>query len=108
MKIVTILGARPQFIKAGSVSREIAQQALLGVDIQEVIVHTGQHYDTNMSDVFFKEMHIPKPDYFLGIGGKTHGAMTGQMIEKIEEILIQEKPDWVMVYGDTNSTLAGA
>lgn len=108
MKIVTILGARPQFIKAGSVSREIAQQALLGIDIQEVIVHTGQHYDTNMSDVFFKEMHIPKPDYFLGIGGKTHGAMTGQMIEKIEEILIQEKPDWVMVYGDTNSTLAGA
>ena len=108
MKIVTILGARPQFIKAGSVSREIAQQASVGVDIQEVIVHTGQHYDTNMSDVFFKEMHIPKPDYFLGIGGKTHGAMTGQMIEKIEEILVQEKPDWVMVYGDTNSTLAGA
>lgn len=108
MKIVTILGARPQFIKAGSVSREIAKQASLGVDIQEVIVHTGQHYDTNMSDVFFEEMRIPKPDYFLGIGGKTHGAMTGQMIEKIEEILVQEKPDWVMVYGDTNSTLAGA
>jgi len=108
LKIVTILGARPQFIKAGSVSREIAKQASLGVDIQEVIVHTGQHYDSNMSDVFFKEMHIPKPDYFLGIGGKTHGAMTGQMIEKIEEILVKEKPDWVMVYGDTNSTLAGA
>lgn len=108
MKIVTILGARPQFIKAGSVSREILRQREAGANIAEVIVHTGQHYDANMSDVFFMEMQIPKPDYFLGIGGKTHGAMTGQMIEKIEEILLQEKPDWVMVYGDTNSTLAGA
>lgn len=108
MKIVTILGARPQFIKAGSVSREILRQQQAGADIQEVIVHTGQHYDANMSDVFFEEMQIPKPDYFLGIGGKTHGAMTGQMIEKIEEILVKEQPDWVMVYGDTNSTLAGA
>jgi UDP-GlcNAc3NAcA epimerase len=108
MKIVTILGARPQFIKAGSVSREILRHQESGADIQEVIVHTGQHYDANMSDIFFAEMQIPKPHYFLGIGGKTHGAMTGQMIEKIEEILAQEKPDWVMVYGDTNSTLAGA
>lgn len=108
IKIVTVLGARPQFIKAGSVSREIERQRSLGTDVQEVIVHTGQHYDTNMSDVFFEEMKIPKPDYFLGIGGKTHGAMTGQMIEKIEDILLQENPDWVMVYGDTNSTLAGA
>lgn len=108
MKIVTILGARPQFIKAGSVSREILRLQQADSDIQEVIVHTGQHYDANMSDVFFEEMQIPKPDYFLGIGGKTHGAMTGQMIEKIEEILVKEKPDWVMVYGDTNSTLAGA
>ena len=108
MKIITILGARPQFIKAGSVSREILRQQSAGADIQEVIVHTGQHYDTNMSDVFFEEMQIPKPNYFLGIGGKIHGAMTGQMIEKIEEILVKEKPDWVMVYGDTNSTLAGA
>lgn len=108
MKIVTILGARPQFIKAGSVSREIIRQNQTGAIIQEVIIHTGQHYDANMSDVFFDEMQIPKPDYFLGIGGKTHGAMTGQMIEKIEEIFIKEKPDWVMVYGDTNSTLAGA
>jgi len=108
LKIVTILGARPQFIKAGSVSREILRQAGVGKNIKEVIVHTGQHYDTNMSDVFFDEMQIPKPDYFLGIGGKTHGAMTGQMIEKVEEILVKEKPDWVMVYGDTNSTLAGA
>ncbi|WP_062567264.1 non-hydrolyzing UDP-N-acetylglucosamine 2-epimerase [Pseudoalteromonas arabiensis] len=104
MKIVTILGARPQFIKAGSVSREIAKYN----DVQEVIVHTGQHYDANMSDVFFEEMKIPKPNYFLGVGGKSHGAMTGQMIEKIEEILLKEKPDWLLVYGDTNSTLAGA
>ncbi|MDC0010728.1 UDP-N-acetylglucosamine 2-epimerase (non-hydrolyzing) [Porticoccaceae bacterium] len=108
MKIVTILGARPQFIKAGSVSREIVRQQKSGKNIQEVIVHTGQHYDPNMSDIFFREMHLPKPDYFLGVGGKTHGAMTGQMIEKIEDILAKEKPDWVMVYGDTNSTLAGA
>ena len=108
MKIVTILGARPQFIKAGSVSREILRQAASGKDIKEVIVHTGQHYDTNMSDVFFEEMNIPKPDFFLGVGGKTHGAMTGQMLEKIENILLDEKPDWVLVYGDTNSTLAGA
>ena len=108
MKIVTVLGARPQFIKAGSVSREINRQVKKGADIKEVIVHTGQHYDANMSDIFFDEMQIPKPDYFLGIGGKAHGAMTGQMIEKIEEVLVKEQPDWVMVYGDTNSTLAGA
>jgi len=104
MKIVTILGARPQFIKAGSVSREIAKYE----NIEEIIVHTGQHYDANMSDIFFDEMKIPKPNYFLGIGGKSHGAMTGQMIEKIEEVVLKEQPDWVMVYGDTNSTLAGA
>jgi UDP-GlcNAc3NAcA epimerase len=104
MKILTILGARPQFIKAGSVSREIAKHK----EIEEIIVHTGQHYDANMSDIFFQEMQIPKPDYFLGIGGNSHGAMTGQMIEKIEEVCLKEKPDWIMVYGDTNSTLAGA
>ena len=104
MKILTILGARPQFIKAGSVSREISKHS----EIEEIIVHTGQHYDANMSDIFFKEMKIPKPNYFLGIGGKSHGAMTGQMIEKIEKVCLQEKPDWVMVYGDTNSTLAGS
>ncbi len=104
MKILTILGARPQFIKAGSVSREIAKHS----EITEIIVHTGQHYDANMSDIFFTEMQIPKPNYFLGIGGKSHGAMTGQMIEKIEEVATFEKPDWIMVYGDTNSTLAGA
>jgi len=104
MKIVTILGARPQFIKAGTVSREISKYK----EIEEVIVHTGQHYDSNMSDIFFKEMKLAKPDYFLGIGGKTHGAMTGQMIEKIEELVLKEQPDWIVVYGDTNSTLAGA
>jgi UDP-GlcNAc3NAcA epimerase len=104
IKILTILGARPQFIKAGSVSREIAKHK----EIEEIIVHTGQHYDANMSDIFFDEMQIPKPNYFLGIGGKSHGAMTGQMMEKIEEVAIKEKPDWIMVYGDTNSTLAGA
>ena len=76
--------------------------------IQEVIVHTGQHYDTNMSDIFFEEMDIPKPQYSLDCGGLEHGAMTGRMLEKIEEILEKEKPDWVLVYGDTNSTLAGA
>ena len=104
MKILTILGARPQFIKAGSVSREIAKHK----NIEEIIVHTGQHYDENMSDIFFDEMQIATPDYFLGIGGKSHGAMTGQMIEKIEEVCLKENPDWVMVYGDTNSTLAGS
>lgn len=104
MKLLTILGARPQFIKAGSVSREIAKHP----HIKELIVHTGQHYDANMSDIFFEEMNISKPDYYLGIGGKSHGAMTGQMMEKIEEIAKIEKPDWIVVYGDTDSTLAGA
>ncbi|MBU1619115.1 MAG: UDP-N-acetylglucosamine 2-epimerase (non-hydrolyzing) [Gammaproteobacteria bacterium] len=108
MKIVTILGARPQFIKAGSVSREICRQQGLGEDITEIIIHTGQHYDANMSEVFFDEMQIPRPNYYLGVKAKTHGAMTGEMIAKIEEVLVSEKPDWVMVYGDTNSTLAGA
>ena len=103
-----MLGARPQFIKASSVNREIAHRQSLGFDVSEVIVHTGQHYDVNMSDIFFDEMRIPKPSYNLGIRANTHGSMTGQMIAKIEEILIKEQPDWVMVYGDTNSTLAGA
>ena len=104
MKIVTILGARPQFIKAGNVSRAIAKCK----EMQEVIVHTGQHFDANMSDIFFDEMKIPKPNYNLNINGLGHGAMTGQMLEKIEEVLLKEVPDWVIVYGDTNSTIAGA
>ncbi len=104
MKIVTIIGARPQFIKAASVSRAIAEHNRL----TEIIIHTGQHFDADMSDVFFKELNIPKPDYNLGINSASHGAMTGRMLEKIEEILIREQPDWVLVYGDTNTTLAGA
>ncbi|NTY98317.1 UDP-N-acetylglucosamine 2-epimerase (non-hydrolyzing) [Acinetobacter radioresistens] len=104
MKIVTVLGARPQFIKAAAFSRAIKKYK----DIEEIIVHTGQHYDQNMSDIFFTEMDIPLPKYRLQTGGKTHGAMTGQQLEKIEEILFNEKPDVVLVYGDTNSTLAGA
>jgi len=104
MKIVTILGARPQFIKASSLSREIKDHE----DVEEIIVHTGQHYDDNMSSVFFDEMRIPKPKYYLGIGGGSHAEMTGKMLMAIEEILIKENPDWVVVFGDTNSTLAGA
>ncbi len=103
-KIVTIIGARPQFIKAATISRRIRKDE----HIHEVIIHTGQHFDSNMSSVFFSEMEIPKPDYNLEISGLSHGAMTGRMIEKIEDILIHESPDLVLVYGDTNSTLAGA
>lgn len=110
MKIITIIGARPQFIKAAAVSRAIAEhnQKHPNQTIQEIIVHTGQHYDQNLSEVFFAEMQIPHPQYNLGIGGSSHGAMTGQMLEKIEAVLIKEQPDAVLVYGDTNSTLAGA
>jgi len=110
MKIVTIVGARPQFVKAAVVSRAIAEFNREKGEkvIEEVIIHTGQHYDANMSDVFFEEMRIPRPDYHLGIGGTSHGAMTGRMLEKIEKVLLKEKPDAVLVYGDTNSTLAGA
>lgn len=109
LKIITILGARPQFIKAATVSRAIREHNAKGsYSIKEIIVHTGQHYDANMSDVFFEEMDIPRPDYRLECGGLGHGAMTGRMLEQIEDILDAEKPDWVLVYGDTNSTLAGA
>lgn len=104
MKMVTVLGARPQFIKAAALSREIKKYE----QIEEIIVHTGQHYDENMSKVFFEEMDIPVPKYILQTGGLSHGAMTGQQLEKIEEILLTEKPDYILVYGDTNSTLAGA
>jgi UDP-GlcNAc3NAcA epimerase len=104
MKIVTIIGARPQFIKAAALSREFGKHK----EINEVIIHTGQHFDKNMSDIFFEEMEIPQPNYHLNIHGLNHGAMTGQMLEGIEKILLDEKPDFVLVYGDTNSTLAGA
>jgi len=103
-KIVTVLGARPQFVKAAVLSRVIHEHQ----EIEEVIVHTGQHFDANMSAVFFQEMEIPKPAYNLEINSLAHGAMTGQMLEKIEAILLIEKPDAVVVYGDTNSTIAGA
>lgn len=103
-KILTILGARPQFVKAAVLSRVIKKHN----EITEIIVHTGQHYDANMSAVFFDEMEIPKPKYNLDINGLGHGAMTGQMLEKIETILLDEKPDAIVVYGDTNSTIAGA
>jgi len=103
-KIVTVVGARPQFIKAAVVSRAIAARD----GMQEVVIHTGQHFDDNMSQVFFDQMSIPRPAYNLNIHSMAHGAMTGAMLAGIEEILLQEKPDWVVVYGDTNSTLAGA
>lgn len=104
MKILTVIGARPQFIKAAALSREISKHE----DIEEVIVHTGQHFDANMSEIFFEEMEIPKPNYNLKINNLGHGAMTGRMLEGIEEILLIENPDVLLVYGDTNSTIAGA
>lgn len=104
MKILTILGARPQFIKAATISRVIKQHK----EIEEIIVHTGQHFDLNMSDVFFEELNIPLPSYNLQISGLNHGAMTGRMLEGIETLIQQEQPNWILVYGDTNSTLAGA
>ena len=106
MHILTIIGARPQFVKAAVLSRYIKNNPRLGA--RETIVHTGQHYDQNMSDIFFTEMDIPQPDYNLHIGSGSHGKMTGLMLEKIEELLLDLKPDAMLVYGDTNSTLAGA
>lgn len=115
MKIVTIVGARPQFIKAAAVSRAIAaHNAAVGqtgssvLPTEDVIVHTGQHYDDNMSQVFFDQLAITAPRYNLGIGSHSHAAQTGAMLQAIEPALIEETPDWVLVYGDTNSTLAGA
>ncbi|MDH6359068.1 UDP-N-acetylglucosamine 2-epimerase (non-hydrolyzing) [Parabacteroides sp. PF5-9] len=109
MKIITIVGARPQFIKAAMVSRAILKHNEKGKKlINEQILHTGQHYDTNMSQVFFHEMGIPTPTWQLNCGKGTHGEMTGQMLIEIEKILIANRPDYVLVYGDTNSTLAGA
>ena len=104
MKILTVIGARPQFIKAAAVSHTFQKYQ----EINEVILHTGQHYDKSMSQVFFEDLNIPKPKYNLDLGGLSHGAMTGRMIEGIENICLKERPDIVLVYGDTNSTIAGA
>lgn len=104
MKIMTIVGARPQFIKAAAVSRIISRNS----GIREYMVHTGQHYDANMSDLFFKELEIPAPAIHLGIGSGQHGEQTGRMLAGLDAIMQSEKPNWVLIYGDTNSTLAGA
>jgi UDP-GlcNAc3NAcA epimerase len=104
MKIATIVGARPHFIKAATISRAIAKHD----GVNEVLIHTGQHFDANMSDIFFAELDIRLPDYHLGIGGGSHGQNTGRMVEAIEGVLLREQPDWVLVYGDTDTTLAGA
>ena len=102
MKIVTVIGARPQFIKAAAVSNKLRQNN------EEILIHTGQHYDNNMSDIFFEELGIPKPNYNLSIGSGNHGFQTGKMLMDLEELYLKEKPDLILVYGDTNSTLAGA
>lgn len=104
-KIITVVGARPQFIKAAVVSRALLEFTNTA---EEKIIHTGQHFDTNMSDIFFEELDIPRPHFHLGVGGGTHGQNTGRMMEKIEAVLLEEKPSVVLVYGDTDSTLAGA
>ncbi len=106
IKLLTIIGARPQIIKAAAISRAISNK--FKHKIVEVLVHTGQHYDANMSEVFFDEMGIPKPQYNLSVGSFSHGKQTALMLEKIESIILSEKPNYVLVYGDTNSTLAGS
>ena len=110
MRIMTIVGARPQFIKAAAVSRAVEAHNRSGErsPIEEILVHTGQHYDEGMSGIFFRELEIPAPKYNLAIGSGQHGRQTGRMLGAIEEVLLAEKPDWVLTYGDTNSTLAGA
>jgi len=110
VKLLDIVGARPQFIKVGPVLRAIEKHNREHPqrEIQEILVHTGQHYDREMSKVFFEELQLKEPDYHLGVGSGTHAQQTGEMLQRIEEALLKEKPDLVMVYGDTNSTLAGA
>ncbi|MEB3221005.1 MAG: UDP-N-acetylglucosamine 2-epimerase (non-hydrolyzing) [Candidatus Sericytochromatia bacterium] len=105
MKLLTVVGARPQFIKAAVVSRALAR---LEASVREVLVHTGQHYDPNMSEVFFTELDLAAPDHHLGVGGGTHGQNTGRMLERLEAVMLAERPDRVLVYGDTDSTIAGA
>lgn len=104
MKVLTVVGARPQFIKIAAVSRHLRNES----GVSEVLVHTGQHYDDNMSRVFFDELEIPRPGISLDVGSGSHGVQTGAMLAALDEVLIREDPDWVLVYGDTNSTLAGA
>ncbi len=104
MKIVSIIGARPQFIKAAVLTKIIEKET----GVNEVLVHTGQHYDENMSKIFFDELEIPRPHYNLEVGSGSHAYQTGMMLQKIEKVLLSEKPDWIIVYGDTNSTIAGA
>ncbi|MDT8301039.1 MAG: UDP-N-acetylglucosamine 2-epimerase (non-hydrolyzing) [Sedimentisphaerales bacterium] len=110
IKLVTVVGARPQFVKAAAVSRTIVayNEKFPDSTFEEKIIHTGQHYDENMSKIFFDELEIPHPDYNLGVGSGLHGEQTGKMLQKIEDVLIREKPNFVIVYGDTNSTLAAA
>ena len=104
MKILSVIGARPQFIKAAAVSRALGTCP----GLQDILVHTGQHYDENMSDIFFRQLRIPEPDYNLEVGSGSHAVQTGLMLKGVEEILLKEKPDCTLVYGDTNSTIAGA